>query len=96
MVYKGNSKSFDYIFPSTRTNKNVTRQHVWNIVNAAAQRIGVKASPHWFRHSHATHSLDRGCPVHIVQNTLGHSSLATTTKYVHVRPTESSSKYLAL
>jgi len=45
-----------------------------------------RVSPHWLRHSHASHALDRGAPPHEVQATLGHSSLATTTKYLHVRP----------
>lgn len=96
VTYKGDKAKDSYIFPSSRTNAGVTRQHVWNVVKAAAERIGVKASPHWFRHSHATHSLDRGAPIHLVQQTLGHSSVATTGKYLHARPTESSSKYLAL
>lgn len=96
MTYKGEATGDSYIFPSSRTNVGVTRQHVWNVVKAAAERIGVKASPHWFRHSHATHSLDRGAPIHLVQQTLGHSSVATTGKYLHCRPSESSSKYLAL
>lgn len=96
MEYKGNTQNNAYIFPSSKTNKGVTRQHVWNVVKAAAERIGVKASPHWLRHAHATHSLERGAPVHLVQQTLGHASVATTGKYLHARPTESSSKYLAL
>ena len=33
---------------------------------------------HWFRHAHATHSLERGAPIHLVQATLGHASVATT------------------
>jgi integrase/recombinase XerD len=94
--YKSDARKGAYMFPSSRTNKGVTRQHVWNVVKAAAERIGVKASPHWFRHSHATHSLDRGAPIHLVQQTLGHASVATTGKYLHCRPSESSSKYLAL
>src|SRR4051794_8426859 len=48
------------------------------------------------RHAHASHALDRGAPIHLVQATLGHSSVATTGKYLHARPTESSSKYLAV
>lgn len=96
MEYKGNAQSEAYIFPSSKTNQSVTRQHIWNVVKAAALRLGVKASPHWFRHSHATHSLERGAPVHLVQQTLGHESVATTGKYLHARPTESSSKYLLL
>ena len=58
------------------------------------KKIGKPASPHWFRHSHASHALDNGCPIHLVQKQLNHSSIATTGRYLHARPTESSSKYL--
>jgi integrase/recombinase XerD len=51
-------------------------------------------SPHWFRHSHVSHALDNGCPVHVVQQSVGHASLATTTAYAHVKPSSSPSSYL--
>ncbi|MEO8666727.1 MAG: site-specific integrase, partial [Ignavibacteria bacterium] len=38
-------------------------------------------SPHWLRHAHVSHSLDRGCPVHVVSQTVGHASLNSTTRY---------------
>lgn len=71
---------------------------VWRIVRAAARRAGIRedVSCHWLRHAHASHALDRGAPVHLVQATLGHSSLATTSKYTHARPNESSGRYLAV
>lgn len=71
---------------------------VWRIVRAAAVRAGLSAavSPHWFRHAHASHALDRGAPAHLVKETLGHASLTTTSRYAHARPGESSSKYLAV
>lgn len=70
----------------------------FRIVRAAARRAGVEkdVSPHWLRHCHGSHALDRGAAVHLVQATLGHSSVATTGRYLHARPTESSSKYLAV
>jgi len=70
---------------------------VRRIVYAAAQRAGLeqKVSPHWFRHAHASHALDRGAPIHLVQATLGHGSVATTGRYLHARPSESSGKFLA-
>lgn len=68
---------------------------VHRIVRAAGCRAGFdNISPHWFRHAHASHSLDRGCPVHVLRDTLGHASLATTSRYAHARPNESSSDYL--
>ena len=53
-------------------------------------------SPHWLRHAHATHALERGAPIHIVQANLGHASVATTGRYLHARPTDSSARYLAV
>lgn len=76
----------------------MSRQQVWRLVRDAAERAGIRkaVSPHWLRHAHASHALDRGAPVHLVQQTLGHASLATTTRYAHARPDESSGSYLAL
>ena len=71
---------------------------VWRIVRKAARRAGIElnVSPHWMRHAHGSHALDRGAPIHLVQATLGHSSIATTGKYLHARPKESSSRFLAI
>jgi len=54
---------------------------------------GSQVSPHWLRHAHALHSLERGAPIHLVQATLGHTSVATTGRYLHARPTDSSARY---
>lgn len=84
------------VFASLRSGGRLTRSNVWDIVTAAAQRAGIqgKVSPHWLRHAHASHSLDRGAPIHLVQQTLGHASVATTSRYLHARPNDSSSLYL--
>ena len=76
----------------------LSRQQVFRIVKAAAIRAGLSedVSPHWLRHAHASHALDRGAPPHLVQATLGHASLDTTSKYAHARPSDSSARYLAL
>lgn len=71
--------------------------HVQRILKSIAiKAIGKGVTPHWYRHSHASHALDNGCPIHLVQKQLNHSSIATTGRYLHARPTESSSKYLKL
>ncbi len=82
----------------SRTGGPLSRTQAFRIVRAAAKRVGVDkdVSPHWLRHAHASHALDRGAAVHLVQATLGHSSVATTGRYLHARPTESSSRYLAI
>jgi integrase/recombinase XerD len=71
---------------------------VWRIVKKAAKKAGLKdtVSCHWLRHSHASISLQNGSPIHLVQATLGHSSIATTGRYLHARPTESSGNYLGM
>ena len=69
---------------------------VLRIVRKAAARAGINlpVSPHWLRHAHASHALDRGAPIHLVQATLGHASITTTGRYLHARPNDSSSRYL--
>lgn len=75
---------------------HLCRSMVFHIVKDAALRAGIdgNVSPHWLRHSHASHSLDRGAPIHLLQKTLGHSSVAITEMYLHARPTDSSGLYL--
>ena len=64
----------------------VTRQTLWNVVSVAARRAGVQqdVSPHSFRHSFATHLLDGGVDIRVVQELLGHSSVTTTQVYTLV------------
>ena len=64
----------------------------------AAHRAGIvgNVSPHWLRHSHASHALDRGASVALVRDTLGHSSLAVTSMYTHAKPNESSALHLGI
>jgi site-specific recombinase XerD len=68
------------------------------IVKAAAERaeLSPEVSAHWLRHAHASHSLERGAPIHLVQATLGHASVATTGRYLHARPSDSSARYLGV
>jgi integrase/recombinase XerD len=86
------------VFVSPRTGGHLHPSSIERIVARAAARAGLKlaVSPHWLRHSHATHALERGAPIHLVAATPGHASVATTGKYLHARPTDSSSKYLAI
>jgi integrase/recombinase XerD len=92
---QGDSPADAPVFKS-RKRGHLDESQVWRIVTKAAERAGIDkdVSCHWFRHAHASHALDRGCPIHLVQATLGHSSVATTGKYLHARPTDSSGNYL--
>ncbi len=76
----------------------LTRQQLWRVVKDLAKRAGLPdaVSPHFFRHAHASHALDRGAPPHLVQATLGHASLQTTSRYAHARPDDSSARYLGV
>lgn len=71
---------------------------IHRIVKAAAARVGIagNVSAHWLRHSHASHALDRGANIALVRDTLGHSSLAVTSRYTHAKPNESSALHLAV
>ena len=70
---------------NTRGNR-LSRQSAWAVVQQAARRagIGVEVSPHSLRHSFATHLLDGGADIRVVQELLGHSSVTTTQIYTLV------------
>lgn len=82
----------------SRKKGHLCESAVWRVVKKATKRAGIpkEVSCHWFRHAHASHALDRGAPIHLVQATLGHSSVATTGRYLHARPSDSSGSYLPL
>lgn len=86
------------VFASRKRDRggHMHRYSVDRIVKAAAKRAGIQGnvSPHWLRHAHASHALERGAKIHLVQATLGHSSVAVTSRYLHARPEESSGLYL--
>src|SRR5579862_1534017 len=77
--------------------KHLDHGRVCVIVRRAAEQAGIaaKVSPHWLRHAHASHALDHGAPIHLVQAALGHSSVATTSAYLNARPGDSSARFLA-
>jgi integrase/recombinase XerD len=82
----------DPVFPMSTVN-------AWKRVKRAARLAGMSempVSPHFLRHSHGTHALRRGADLATVRDTLGHASIATTSRYLHARPEKSSGDYLAL
>lgn len=98
VALQGNRGLDDAVFPSRKRGASIQSRQVDRIVKLAAARAGLSTSvsTHWLRHAHASHALDRGAPVHVVQSTLGHASLSTTTRYTHARPGDSSARYLAI
>jgi integrase/recombinase XerD len=77
----------DPLFLNARGGR-LTRQSCWKIVTAAGDRVGLtgRLSPHVLRHSCATHMLEHGADIRVVQELLGHASLSTTQVYTKVSP----------
>jgi integrase/recombinase XerD len=77
----------DALFLNLRGGR-ISRQGAWGIVRHYGQRIGLGArlTPHVLRHSCATHLLDHGADIRVVQELLGHASIATTQVYTRVSP----------
>ena len=95
--YRGDAPKDAYVFLSRNgLNKPLHRQNVDPIIKDAAVRAGLteKVSCHWLRHSHATHNAERGTPVPLIQQTMGHADISTTSGYIHIRPGDSSALHL--
>ncbi len=89
---KGNSK---YFFINPRS-KPLYRQYVEKLLRSKCLELGIKKAltPHKLRHSYATHLLLGGCDLRVIQELLGHSSIATTEIYTHVETSHLKEAYL--
>lgn len=78
-------RTSDYVFPSRKA-ESMTRQNFWYLIQRYAQAADIKGkfSPHDLRHAFATHLLNHGADLRVVQLLLGHSDLSTTQIYTHI------------
>ena len=89
---RGDAGANDPLFASHKGGRRLTERTVGYMLKRTAKRAGIPAtvSPHWLRHAHGSHALDRGATLAEVQSTLGHANVATTSGYLHARPNTSS------
>lgn len=76
----------DYLFVSAHFKKKMSRITMFHIIKELAEQIGLKKtiSPHTFRHSFATHLLEGGANLRVIQSMLGHEDIGTTEIYTHI------------
>lgn len=76
----------DYLFVSAHFKKKMSRITMFHIIKELAEKAGIKKtiSPHTFRHSFATHLLEGGANLRVIQSMLGHEDIGTTEIYTHI------------
>jgi integrase/recombinase XerD len=87
---RGDAGGNDPVFVNQKAGRMTERAD--HMLKATAKAAGVNeaVSPHWLRHAHGSHAIERGASLPEVQQTLGHDNIATTSEYLHARPDDSS------
>lgn len=80
----------------TEEGKNITRQEVYNFIHKLGEKIHKSISPHTLRHTFATHLLENGADLRVVQELLGHSDVSTTQLYTHISKKRLKEVYFAI
>jgi integrase/recombinase XerD len=91
------SETTEAVFLS-RFGNRLDRHAIHRLIKKAVEKAGINphTSAHWLRHAHACHSLNNGAGIDLLMKSLGHSSLAVTSRYLHVQPSECTSKFIDL
>jgi integrase/recombinase XerC len=89
------SKECEWLFPN-KDGKNLTTRTIELIIEKLMNNVSIKShvSPHTLRHTFATHMLNSGCDIRVVQELLGHENLITTEVYTHITSEELRNTYL--